>query len=254
MAKQFMVALLGVFFFVSSHALKLNGHTEFALIVPLNASVEGRVLSVEVKPGQRVKKGDVMIRLDDTAYQARLARSKAVEKSLQPALEKAQIELERAFELYDRDSLSEVELKNAQNNMARAEGEYQAAQADTRFAEFQRKNSKIHSPLTGRILKVHARTGEYINPMVDNHALLSVVDARNMKAVALLDSEQWDKGLLNKSARIIYKERQFKGKVTHVGLSAVSESNASPSYELHINFTSDELIPAQMPVVIEIES
>ena len=110
-----------------SQALTLNGFTAFDSVIELNARVSGVVDTIAVKPGQLVQKGDLLIQLDTVPYRARLDRAMAIEKSLQPVVLTAQMELERAEELYDRDSLSQVALKNAENALAKAEGNYQAA-------------------------------------------------------------------------------------------------------------------------------
>jgi len=65
----------------------------------------------------------------------------------------AQLELERAEELYDRDSLSQVALKTAENVLTEADGAYQVAIADKVLAEYQLKNAAITSPFNGQVLE-----------------------------------------------------------------------------------------------------
>lgn len=236
-----------------SLALTLNGYTGFASTFDISASSSGMVVLVNVKPGQRIKKGDVLLTLDATLHQARLAGSKAIEKSLLPAVETSRLELERAQELYDRDSLSQVELKNAENRLAEAEGEYQAAQAESAVAGYYLNNTVIRSPVSGRVLQVYTNLAEYIDPAVNTKILVTLVQSRKMKAIALVNSDQWNPQLVNKKATVTYAKKIFNGKVSYIGYKRIKQSSGLPAYELHVTFETDWLIPAEMPVSIEIE-
>jgi membrane fusion protein (multidrug efflux system) len=221
--------------------------------VGINAAVPGKVESIEVKPGQRVSKGDALIMLDLTELKSELAHAKALEKSLLPAYETAQLELERAEELYDRDSLSQVDLKTAESAMLKAEGEYEMAQAAVTLATYRLAQAKVTSPLSGRVLSVEVSPGVYVNPEVNHHVMINLVDSRRLQAVAAIKSEQWDANLLNRSATVTFRGRSFTGSVTALGLTRVQQSSGLPAYELSVTFTTDQLIPADMPVTIDIK-
>lgn len=233
-------------------ALTLNGYTDHSAVVNLNARNSGIVQIINVKQGQRVKKGDVLIKLDGIAQQANLRRSQAIEKSLLPMVETAQLELDRAFELYDRDSLSQVELKNAENKLAQAEGEYLAAQADTEMAAYQLANAVIRSPINGRVMNIHVSIAHYVDPSVQDSPMITLIDSQQMKAVALVNSEQWSSSLLNKNATVEYRNKKFSGKVGYIGYNRIKQPGGTSAYEIHITFKSDSLIPADMPVSIRI--
>ncbi len=253
MRMKLILALISLLYFSTSQALTLNGFTGFGSVVELNARVNGIVQSVAVKSGQRVQKGDVLIKLDVTPYQARLDRALAVEKSLLPLVQTAQLELERAEELYDRDSLSQVSLKNAENILAEAEGNYQAAVADKILAEFQLKHAVIVSPFNGRVLQLHTNVAQYVDPAVSLNSMITLVSSRNMKAVALINSEQWSDSLLNKKAMVQFGKRNFSGKVSYLGYKRIKQNGGLPAYEIHVSFETDEFIPAEMPVTINIK-
>jgi len=237
---------------VPAHALTLNGFTDFASSLQINARSQGIVKSISAKPGQRISQGDELIRLDGVSQQANLSRATAIAKSLLPVVETAQLELERALELYDRDSLSQVELKNAENKLAQAEGQYQAAQADVRRAEYQLQNTVIRSPIDGRVLQLHVNEGQYLDPAVDDSSLITLIDSRSMKALALVNSEQWAPELLGKPSVVKFRNRNYTGKVSYIGYKRIKQPSGTSAYEIHIKFNTDTLIPADMPVSITI--
>jgi RND family efflux transporter MFP subunit len=250
---QIIFSCLAAFCWSQAQALTLNGFTEFANLSPMNAATAGTVQSIAVQPGQKVSSGDLLIKLDATPYQARYEGAQALANALKPAFNTAQLELDRAQELYDRDSLSQVELQNAQNKVAAADGKLKAALAEVALTRYQLQQASIHSPMNARVVKVHTFRGQYVDPAVDSTALITLVSSTSMKAVAVLNSDQWKAELMNKKARVKFRSQVYQGKVTELGYNRVEQSSGLPAFEVHISFTTDDLIPAEMPVSIEIE-
>lgn len=247
-----LTTLASLLFFSTGHALELNGFTRYSQMLDINGATAGTVKSVKVERGQRVKAGDILIEIDATAHQARLQRARAIETSLKPAVETAQLEMERALELYDRDSLSQVEMKKAEDALAIAQGHYEAAQADTALAQFELQKTQLRSPIDSRVLEVYTDVSRYIDPSVSNDILLTLVNSRKMLAVAHLNTEQWDGDLINKKASVKFRDQQFNGRVSYLGFNRVKQSSGLPAYELHVTFETSSLIPAEMPVSINI--
>lgn len=254
MAKQLMKLMitgLSLLVWPSAQALTLEGVTEFAAIYKLNAATAGVVSSIKVKPGQRVRKEQVLIELDATPHRAKLERALARERSLLPDVEIAQLELERVQQLYDIDSLSQVDLKNAENKLTRAEGAYQAAQADTTLARYQLEQTIIRAPVDGRVLQIKVNDAEFVDPSQSLAPLMILVESRRMKAVGMLNSSQWNPALSDKAATVTYQKQRLKGIVSYVGFNSDGQSSA---YEVHVIFDTERLIPAQMPVSIDIKN
>jgi RND family efflux transporter MFP subunit len=237
----------------SVQALSLNGFTEFSSVVKINARSAGIIQAVEVKSGQKIRRGDVLFKLDATPYQAQHERAKALASSLKPALNTAQLELDRAQELFDRDSLSQVEFTNAQDKVAAADGAYKAAQADISLSRYQLQQTQVKSPMTARVIDVSTVKGQYVDPSVDSSALITLVSANSMNAVAVLNSDQWSADLLNSKATVTYRNKVYQGKVSELGFQRVQQSVGLPAYEIRIVFSTEDLIPAEMPVSIDIK-
>ena len=253
MSRKFLILLVSLLFMPQAMALTLNGHTEFAAQYDLNARVAGVISRLNVTPGQRVRKGDVLVELDATPQQARLKKAQSLAKSLKPETEIAELELEKAFELYDRDSLSQVALKNAENKLARIQGQYVAAEADVDIAQYQLQNTRLSSPIDGRVSKVHRAVAQFVNPHVDSQPIVTVVSSQQLIAVGLIGSDQWQTSLINRPATVKFRDRSFQGKVSFLGFKRVKKATGVAAYEIHVSFSTDQLIPEQMPVTIEIE-
>jgi len=233
-------------------ALTLNGFTRFGELVPLNAATDGVIQRILVEPGQRVSRGDLLLQLDDRPHRARLAQARARAERLKPPLQTAELEFERAQELYDRDSLSTVALQQAESRLAEARGAYEAARAEQQLAEYDLEQTRIRAPLAGRVLRLETRVGQYVNPRVSLSPLLILARTHNMLAVATLASEQWSQALIGKDARVVYRGRNYRGRVEEIGLERISRGSGLSGYPIRIRFDTDSLIPADMPVTIEI--
>jgi RND family efflux transporter MFP subunit len=246
------MVLGSLLFMPLAQAISLNGFTQFAAQYDLNARVAGVISQVHVSPGQRVRKGDILVELDATPQQARLKKARAIEQSLKPETEIAELELEKAFELYDRDSLSQVGLKNAENKLAKVQGEYVAAQAETEIAKYQLENTRLRSPIDGRVSKLHRGIAQFVNPRVDSQPIVTVVSSQQLIAVGLISSDQWKPSLIGRAAEVKFRDRSFHGKVSFLGYKRVKKSTGVAAYEIHVSFTTNQLIPEQMPVTIEL--
>ena len=250
--KKLIVLLAALLPLAQAQAFTLNGYTRFAGHYDLNARVAGVILKLNARPGQRVSKGDVLVELDATVQRARLEKAKALEKTLKPEAEIAELELEKALELYDRDSLSQVALKNAENKLALAQGKYLAAQADTAIAQYELDSTRLRSPIDGRVSMLHRSEAEFVNPHVDSQPIVSIVSSRQLLAVGLISSEQWRPSLVGRAAKVSFRDRSFDAKVSYLGFNRVKKSTGVAAYEIHVSFQTDQLIPEQMPVTIEI--
>jgi len=253
MRVKLIICLLSLLYFPSGFGLTLSGFTAYEMVVDLNARTSGIIKETPVMAGQQVKKGDVLLELDATPYQAALDRATAIEQSLLPVFETNQLELTRAQELYDRDSLSQVELKNAEYKLAVAEGNLKAARADVQLAQYHLSHTVIHSPVTGRVAQLNTNVGRYVDPAVDLSPLMSIVKSLRMKAVALVNSDQWNPKLVNKAATVKYREHRFNGVVSYLGFNRIKQASGLPAYEVYVSFETGLLIPAEMPVTIEIK-
>ena len=252
MVKTLALIVTGSMFSTLVQALSLQGVSDFAASMQLNAASAGVVQSIMVKPGQTVKPGQLLIKLDDTAHQARLQRAEARQQSLLPAVTTAELEFERAQELYDRDSLSQVELTRAETSLLKAQGDHQAAAAEVKLAAHDLRMTEVVAPEHARVWQVLANQGLYVDPAVTSTPLLILVSSRQMKAVGLISPDQWDPALLNKKATVKYRQQSFDGIVSHLGMAHSDRAAAQPAYELHVIFDSRQILPAGMQVSIEV--
>lgn len=140
--------------------------------VPLTTPVSGVVKEVYVQVGQKVKKGDKLLALDDTRLKARAMEAEAgVTRSRQEA-EDAERELKRAQELYDRGVSSTTEFDAAKLKHARAAANAQEAEARLIIAQKNLEDSVLKAPFDGVVRAREAEPGMYVPAQLDPPTLI----------------------------------------------------------------------------------
>ena len=100
--------------------LKVVGRAEAFESVTLKSRVDGQVASVLFTEGQHVKKGEALIRLDPTDYDARLQQATAASARDAALLAKTRSDTARYAALRDRNFVSEEKVNDVRTNEAAA--------------------------------------------------------------------------------------------------------------------------------------
>lgn len=116
----------------------------------VGAQVAGRVLEVKADAGQRVSKGDVLMRID-----AREAEEGVRAATAQYA--NAKINYERSRNLRDQKFLSQAAVD-------KAKADFDAAAANRAAAGASQSHSTIVSPINGIVARRHAELGDMVTP------------------------------------------------------------------------------------------
>ena len=118
-----------------SYAEQVEATLQWVRTVPLSTAVSGVIDTVNVRKGDRVKSGQVLLGLVAKTFQADLAAQKANLKKAENNNDEAELELERTQELYDRTLLSDHDLQLGKIQRDAAAAELQTARAKLSKAE-----------------------------------------------------------------------------------------------------------------------
>lgn len=144
----------------------------------LTTRVSGVVAEVLVKPGQRVKKGTPLLRLDRTVLQARLEESVAEHAQAQADEADARRELERAQELFNRTVSSTSELEAATLRHARAQASLKAAGARRTIAQKNLHDAELRAPFDGVVSALPGGPGTVVTADCQPRTLVVLTPAR----------------------------------------------------------------------------
>lgn len=139
-----------------------NASPLWADTLELGTRVSGVVEEVLVKPGQRVRKGAVLLRLDKTVLQARLDEAMAEHARAEADEADARRELDRAQELFNRTVSSTSELEAATLRHVRAQATASAAQARRVVAHKNLHDADLRAPLDGIVKAIPGGPGTVV--------------------------------------------------------------------------------------------
>lgn len=130
-----------------------------AQTIQIGALVAGQVTEVKVKVGQQVKQGQLLMKIDDRRFQAKLRSLQAVQEMARLKLADQKINLDQALDLYDRTVTATRERDAAQLAYNLANQTYLKAKADLAYYQAWAKYFTIKAPVTARVKKINAPTG-----------------------------------------------------------------------------------------------
>jgi multidrug efflux pump subunit AcrA (membrane-fusion protein) len=115
--------------------------------VPVAAETGGRVVEVPVSVGDRVEKGDVLVRLDDELAGLAVRQANSQWLLTKTELEDASDALSRAEVLWENEDISKVEFEAAQRRLEIARASYDGALAALGAAQRQLDNASVKAPV-----------------------------------------------------------------------------------------------------------
>lgn len=142
--------------------------------VVLSTEVAGTVVEMPVDFGDRVRKGDVVARLDPREPALRLEAARAALAQAQAVLDRARANHERSQQLYRQKILSRELLDGVVSEWRVAEANREAAAKQLALAEKHAADTTIRSPLDGFVVVRHSAVGQYVAPAVPLIELVSV--------------------------------------------------------------------------------
>ncbi|ARE42358.1 Membrane fusion protein of RND family multidrug efflux pump (plasmid) [Rhodovulum sp. P5] len=116
--------------------------------VDLRPRVDGVIEDILYTPGQPLKVGDPMFRIDDAAYRAAVAADRSDLAKAEANLPVARAAYDRAVKLVDK-GYTEAEVETARATLAEAEATLDAAQAALDYSQTQLSWTTIISPIAG---------------------------------------------------------------------------------------------------------
>ena len=140
--------------------------------VAIGVPEAGLVTKVHVKVWDSVKEGQPMFTLDDRELSARLKVNMANTKVAAATLARLQDQLARLKNVNDPRAVSQDEVRTKENDVAVAQAQLEAAQAQTGEDLVRLTRLTVRAPRAGTILQVNIRPGEYASATPKNPALV----------------------------------------------------------------------------------
>jgi membrane fusion protein, multidrug efflux system len=186
----------------------------------LRAEVGAIVQQVAKDNGQAVKRGDLLVRLDDMAIRESLQSAQAGERASAQAYEQSQRQVERLKTLQAQGMTSAQALDDAEGRRNAAQSELVAARARVVSAQQQLRRTEVRAPFDGIVSERKASAGDTAQV---GKELLKVIDPQSMRFEGLVSADRMSEVKLGQRVRFRVngvEGVEFSGSVQRVEASA----------------------------------
>jgi HlyD family secretion protein len=224
-----------------------NGTIQAQTKVDLSANVMGQITRLEVEEGQEVKKGDLLLVIDQIRYSASVdaARSnlQALEAELTRSREAAaqtKRDLDRVVSQFQEGIISEAENDRARStydqalaSAQRAERQVAQARADLAAAADSLEKTEIRAPISGVVTRRNVEQGEVVVTGTMNNAgtqLMTISDMSTVEAVLEVDQTDVPQLEVGQPAQVVidaFPGETFPGVVSEIGSSPIRGTTQS---------------------------
>ena len=160
--------------------------------IEIGTPESGIVSAIYVKWGDRVNTGDPLFKIDDRDLQGELLVAVAKVKEAEAALAKTKNLLKVAEGLRPGSSISEVEMDNRRFDAAINEAVLGSASAQVEQIKIEIERRTIRAPVSGRILQIKTRLGEFaLSGTLSTPLMLLGDDSRLHVRVDIDENDAW---------------------------------------------------------------
>lgn len=152
----------------------------------LRAEVSAVVLAVHKESGHPVKRGDLLMRLDDTSIRDSLLSAQEAERAAGQAFEQAQRQLQRLNTLRASGMVTAAQLEDAEIRRNSTQSDLSAAKARVAQARQQLQRTEVRAPFDGIVSERKASAGDTAQI---GKELVKVMDPRSLRFEGLVSSD-----------------------------------------------------------------
>jgi HlyD family secretion protein len=162
-----------------------DGKTEGAREeLALRAELTGTIHSVCVRPNQDVRRGELLVELENATHHAQVLRAEA-------QLKRREAECDRLRDSYERlrrsgSGTSAADLIQAEATFRGAKADWELARAELQHAQAELAKTRLLAPWDGRILRVYDEPGAMVAP-ANSRPILVMADVSRRRVRAFVE-------------------------------------------------------------------
>jgi HlyD family secretion protein len=209
----------------------------------------GTLIFLGVEEGDKVKKGQVIARLDDSDVTAALQRAGENLRVAEADLNDAKQSLERQRILLERDMVARSEYDIAEARYKRVVAGIDAAKFAVREAQVAVDNMRIVAPFDGTVLKKNADVGEIVAPLAgaasSKAAVVTIADMSSLEVEADVSEANITRVVPEQGCEIrldAYPDRRYAGYVTKI-VPTADRAKATVLVKIKFKHYDDRVLP-----------
>ena len=182
----------------------------------LRAEVSAMVVAVHKENGEIVRRGDLLMRLDDTAIRDTLTAAEAAARAADQAFEQAERQWQRMKTLRETGVVSAQQVEDAEVKRNGARSDREAAKTRVVSARQQLQRTEVRAPFDGVVSDRKASAGDTAQI---GKELVKVIDPRSLRFEGLVSADYI--GDVKTGQQVVFRvhgfsDQAFLGKVTRV--------------------------------------
>ena len=235
-------------------SVSATGKLDAVTAVQVGTQVSGQVAAILVDFNDRVRKGQLIARIDPTLQQQTVRDAAAGLERAQAELAQARREYDRNKQLFDRKVLTEAEFNDTQYRLAVAQASVKSAQVTLDRARQNLAYTSIYAPIDGIVVERNVDVGQTVAASLSAPQLFLIAnDLSQMQILAAVDES--DIGLIQEGQSVrftvqAYPNENFEGRVRQVRLqSSVQENVVNYTAVVEVANTAGKLLPGMTATV-----
>lgn len=168
----------------------------------VSSQISGRVAAVNFDVGEKVRKGQILVRIDATEVSQALNESRAQLAEAQAAFENAKATYQRTQHLFERKFVSQAALDKSKAEFMAAKSRVDARSANVGIAANTESYATVIAPYSGVVASRHVEIGEMAYP---GKPLMTGFDPRELRLTVNIPQYRLDavRANLKDGARIL---------------------------------------------------
>jgi RND family efflux transporter MFP subunit len=218
------------------HYLELQGNVDSKNISYITPSGQpGQIKAIYVKQGDKVHKGELILKLDDAVAQQNVTAIKQQMGSVKAQLGLAQSVYDRQKNLWNQNIGTEVQLLQAKTNVETLQNQLKAIEAQVKTAQEQANQSNVYSDVNGTVDEITAHVGETFNGNPLTGGYIKIVNETDLKITVTVPENY--SGKVHKGSPVIVTipdaNQTFNGSISFIS-QAIGDLNRGFTAEIKV--------------------
>jgi RND family efflux transporter MFP subunit len=203
--------------------LTASGYVVAQRKAAIASKATGRILALYFKEGDRVRKGEVIAKIESEDVQAALEQARADLALANASLFDAKRSFERADTLLTRGLISQAEYDGTRSKFEATKAGIRSKEASVRGAEVALENTNIRAPFDGTVLSKNADVGEVVAPFAagasSRVAVVTIADMGSLQVEADVSESNITNVTVGQEVEVTldaYPERRYRARVDKI--------------------------------------
>jgi len=221
---------------------------ELVVVAPESA----RIAEIPPAAGDRVRRGDVLVRFEIPNSSAEVQRQAAEVVRAQALLDNAKKAQTRARDLFERGVAAGREVDDATRAVAEAEAGLTEARASLDAAQTVAARATVRATFDGIVAKRSHNPGDLVEPTAGD-PVLRVIDPQRLEVVASVALSDATRIVMGAGAALAVKGRAAEPNLTVVSRPVAVDAGTA-TIPVRLRFADAPNLPAGVPVEVDIDA